>query len=175
MVARPRIRHPRPGAHGSPANLLDLYALADIPETEMFHNDRSKFIAKFASAAAHVANRRLTASETGTWLNEHFTETLAELKTLADDMFLSGVNHVFYHGCCYSPDDAAWPGWLFYAATEMNPRNAIWRDAPALNAYIARCQSVPPIRPARQRHPSLLADLRSVARSQGIKPKPDGP
>jgi hypothetical protein len=132
----------RDQAHGSPANLLDLYALADIPETEMFHNDRSKFIAKFASSAAHVANRRLTASETGTWLNEHFTETLAELKTLVDDMFLSGVNHIFYHGCCYSPDEAAWPGWLFYAATEMNPRNAIWRDATALNAYIARCQSV---------------------------------
>jgi len=129
-------------AHGSPANLLDLYALADIPETEMFHDDRSKFISKFASSAAHVANRRLVAAETGTWLNEHFTETLAGLKMLADDMFLSGVNHIFYHGCCYSPDEAAWPGWLFYAATEMNPRNAIWRDAAALNAYIARCQSV---------------------------------
>jgi hypothetical protein len=132
----------RDQAHGSPANLLDLYALADIPETEMFHTDRDKFISKFASSAAHVAGRKLTAAETGTWLNEHFTETLAELKVLFDDMFLSGVNHIFYHGTCYSPDDAAWPGWLFYAATEMNPRNAIWRDVPALNAYIARCQSV---------------------------------
>ena len=57
-------------------------------------------------------------------------------------MFVSGINHVFYHGTCYSPDDASWPGWLFYAATEMNPRNAIWHDVPWLNAYIARCQSV---------------------------------
>ena len=57
-------------------------------------------------------------------------------------MFLSGVNHIFYHGTCYSPDEAAWPGWLFYASTEMNPRNSIWHDVPALNAYIARCQSV---------------------------------
>jgi len=129
-------------AHGSPANLLDLYALADIPETEMFHTDRDKFIAKFASSAAHVAGRKLVAAETGTWLAEHFNETLAELKILADDLFLSGVNHIFYHGCCYSPDDAPWPGWLFYASTQMNPRNAIWRDAPALNRYIARCQSV---------------------------------
>ncbi len=129
-------------AHGSPGNLLDLYALADIPETEMFHNDRSTLISKFASSAAHVAGRNLTSAETGTWLKEHFTETLADVKDLVDQMFLSGVNHVFYHGTCYSPDAAAWPGWVFYASTEMNPRNSIWYDVPALNEYIARCQAV---------------------------------
>ncbi|HUA38808.1 MAG TPA: glycosyl hydrolase [Candidatus Sulfopaludibacter sp.] len=129
-------------AHGTPGNWLDLYADADIPETEMFHNDRSILISKFASSAAHVAGRPLTGAETGTWLAEHFTETLADLKYLADDMFLSGVNHIYYHGCCYSPEAAPWPGWLFYAATEMNPRNSIWHDVPALNAYIARCQSI---------------------------------
>lgn len=146
-------------AHGSPGNLLDLYALADIPETEMFgrgerdplasgfdarfaEGDRDPMISKFASSAAHVAGRRLVGAETGTWLAEHFCETLEELKCLVDLLFVSGVNHVIYHGCCYSPDDAAWPGWLFYASTQMNPRNPIWRDAPALNAYVARCQSI---------------------------------
>lgn len=129
-------------AHGSPGNLLDLYALADIPETEMFHSDRNKLISKFASSAAHVAGHKLTSAETGTWLEEHFTETLADMKYLLDDLFLSGVNHVFYHGTCYSPDEAGWPGWLFYASYEMNPRNSIWRDVPALNAYVTRCQSV---------------------------------
>lgn len=146
-------------AHGSPANLLDLYALADIPETEMFgrgdrdplasgfdarfgEGDREPLVSKFASSAAHVAGHRLVAAETGTWLAEHFCETLEEIKCLVDLLFVSGVNHVVYHGCCFSPDDAAWPGWLFYAATQMNPRNTIWRDAPALNAYIARCESI---------------------------------
>ena len=129
-------------AHGTPGNWLDLYADADIPETEMFHNDRSILISKFASSAAHVAGHPLTGAETGTWLAEHFTVTLAELKYLADDMFLAGVNHIYYHGCCYSPEAAPWPGWLFYAATEMNPRNSIWHDVPALNACVARCQSV---------------------------------
>ena len=105
-------------AHGSPGNLLDLYAVADIPETEMFHHDRNKLISKFASSAAHVAGQPLTSSETGTWLEEHFTETLADMKYLLDDLFLSGMNHVFYHGTCYSPDEAGWPGWLFYAATK---------------------------------------------------------
>jgi hypothetical protein len=129
-------------AHGSSANLLDLYAQADIPETEMFRTDRNIFVSKMASSAAHTAGRRLTASETGTWLAEHFNETLGDMKDLVDWLFLSGVNHVFYHGACYSPDEAAWPGWLFYASTEMNPRNSIWRDVPTLNGYIARCQSV---------------------------------
>ncbi len=147
-------------AHGSPANLIDLYAQADIPETEMFGRgsrnplrsgfeperftagDRSILVSKFASSAAHLAGRKLTSSETCTWMAEHFCETLEETKCFVDLMLLAGVNHVFYHGTAYSPDDAAWPGWLFYAATEMNPRNPIWRDVPALNAYVSRCQSV---------------------------------
>jgi hypothetical protein len=132
----------RDQAHGSPGNWLDLYAAADIPETEMFHADRSKLISKFASSAAHVTGKPLVSSETGTWLEEHFTEKLSDVKYLFDDMFLSGINHMFYHGCCYSPDEAGWPGWHFYASTEMNPRNSIWRDADAVNAYAARCQSI---------------------------------
>jgi hypothetical protein len=132
----------RDQAHGSPGNWLDLYATADIPETEMFHTDRNKLISKFASSAAHVTGKPLTSAETGTWLEEHFTEKLSDVKYLLDDMFLSGVNHVFYHGCCYSPDEAGWPGWHFYASLEMNPRNPIWRDVPALNTYAARVQAV---------------------------------
>ncbi len=146
-------------AHGAPANLLDLYALADIPETEMFGHggkdplvsrydadfgkaDRNPLVAKLASSAAHVKGTRLVSAEFGTWLAEHFHETPEEIKCLADLMFVSGVNHLFYHGTCFSPDDAAWPGWLFYASTEMNPRNPVWHDAPLLNAYIARMQAV---------------------------------
>jgi len=132
----------RDQAHGSPGNWLDLYADADIPETEMFHSDRDRLISKFASSAAHVTGKPLVSAETGTWLEEHFTEKLSDMKYLLDDMFLSGVNHVFYHGTCYSPDEAGWPGWDFYASTEMNPRNPIWRDVPALNTYAARCQSI---------------------------------
>ncbi|MGQ9592362.1 MAG: glycosyl hydrolase, partial [Planctomycetota bacterium] len=156
---RERGMRTRNQAHGSPGNILDLYALADIPETEMFgrgerdplrsgfdqrfgEGDRSPLVSKFASSAAHVAGRRLVSAETGTWLAEHFAETLEELKCLADLLFAAGANHLFYHGTCYSPDDAPWPGWLFYASTQMNPRNPIWRDAPALNAYIARAQAV---------------------------------
>lgn len=129
-------------AHGGPSNLLDVYAAADVPETEFFFNDKDPLIAKFSSSAAHVSGRKLVASESATWIKEHFHETLGDIKTLFDGFFVSGVNHIFYHGTVYSPKDAPWPGWLFYASTQMNPQNSIWRDAKYLNRYIARCQSV---------------------------------
>ena len=130
-------------AHGSPANWLDFYAIADIPETEMFGKDcRDILISKFASSAAHVTGKPFVAAESCTWIAEHFTETLAEVKMFIDRLFLSGVNRVFYQGCCYSPVEAPWPGWCFYASLEMNPRNPIWRDVGTVNAYITRCQSI---------------------------------
>ena len=130
-------------AHGAPSNWLDFYALADIPETEMFgKNDRDILISKFASSAAHVKGTKLVSSESCTWIDEHFCERPAEIKAFLDRLFLAGVNHVFYHGCCYSPVDAVWPGWCFYASLEMNLRNPIWREMGALNAYVTRCQSL---------------------------------
>lgn len=129
-------------AHGSPGNLLDLYAAADVPETEMFRHDRSTITSKLASSAAHIMGRKLVASETGTWLKEHFQETFADMRDLVQQLFLSGVNHIIYHGTCFSPDDAPWPGWVFYASTQLNPRNPIWRDAAAFNGWVARSQAM---------------------------------
>jgi hypothetical protein len=124
-------------AHGSPANILDLYAATDIPETEGENLTRIKF----ASSAAHVTGKPLTSAETATWQNDHFLSTLSDVKKSVDRMLLGGVNHVFYHGTAYSPQAAAWPGWLFYAAVEFNPQNPFWQDFSKLNTYGARCQS----------------------------------
>ena len=130
-------------AHGAPSNWLDFYALADIPETEMFgKGDRDILISKFASSAAHVKGTRLVSAESCTWIDEHFCERPREIKEFIDRLFLAGVNHVFYHGLNYSPVDAPWPGWCFYASLEMNPRNPIWREVKSLNDYITRCQSI---------------------------------
>jgi alpha-L-rhamnosidase len=124
-------------AHGSPANLLDLYAASDIPETE--GNDWPRF--KWATSAAHVAGRRLVSAEAATWLGEHFRSTLADVRAAVDKFFVAGVNHIVYHGTAYSPRSEAWPGWQFYASVEFNPRNPWWTDFSALNAYVTRVQS----------------------------------
>ena len=125
-------------SHGSPANLLDLYAASDIPEQE-----GSDLLAiKLASSAAHVTGKPLASAETGTWLNEHFLSTLAELKSTVDTFLLSGINHNCYHGTAFSPLDDPWPGFQFYASVELNPRNPFWSDFALVNGYATRAQSI---------------------------------
>ena len=87
-------------AHGAPGNLLDLYAAADIPETEMYgrldhpgppmHPFTDAMSAKLASSAGHVAGRKLIAAESFTWLDNHFHTTLDQMKTQID-RFLVGA------------------------------------------------------------------------------------
>ena len=56
-------------AHGAPANLLDFYAAADIPETEMFNTARNILMSKFASSPAHVRGGGLVSAESCTWID----------------------------------------------------------------------------------------------------------
>ena len=146
-------------AHGSPANLIDCYAAVDIPEIEGFglsdfgikglrqdpgktrKNDSDFSMLKYAPSAAHICGKPYTSSETFTWLTEHFRTSLSQLKPDIDLMFCAGVNHMFFHGTCYSPKDDEWPGWKFYASIDMSPTNSIWRDAPFFMDYVTRCQS----------------------------------
>lgn len=145
-------------SHGSPANIIDLYAAVDIPECESFGqsdfnipglvkngpsrpSDADPTVLKFASSAAHVAGKPLTSAETLTWLTEHFRTSLARCKPEIDQMFCSGVNHVYFHGSPYSPKNVEFPGWLFYASINMSPTNSIWTDADGLFRYIARTQA----------------------------------
>lgn len=124
-------------AHGSPANILDLYAASNIPETEGTDIIR----AKMASSAANVTKKKLISSESATWLNEHFVSTLSDIKEAVDRYFISGVNHIFYHGTSYSPHDEDWPGWLFYASVHLNERNPNWEQFSDFNRYVTHVQS----------------------------------
>ena len=146
-------------AHGSPANLIDCYAAVDIPEIEGFglsefgikglrqdpgktrKNDSDFSMLKYAPSAAHICGKPYTSSETFTWLTEHFRTSLSQLKPDIDLMFCAGVNHMFFHGTCYSPKNDPWPGWKFYASIDMSPTNSIWRDTPYFMQYVERCQS----------------------------------
>jgi len=124
-------------AHGSPANILDLYAASHIPETEGTNPMRIKM----ATSAGHVTGKPLIACEAATWLDEHFKANLADAKQNFDRYLAHGVNHIVYHGTPYSPKDAEWPGWMFYAAVHFAPTNSLWPDMKALNDYVTNCQS----------------------------------
>lgn len=148
-------------AHGAPANLLDLYAASDVPETEFFGSkpygipgyrvdpdyevkrfgEPDAFVIKWAASAAHVAGRKMVSCETATWLGNHFKVALSQVKPIVDECLVSGVNHIFYHGVPYSPPAAEFPGWLFYASTNFNQQSHFWPFLPQLNAYIERSQS----------------------------------
>jgi hypothetical protein len=147
-------------SHGSPANILDLYAASDIPESEFFGSkpydipgyrqdpdyEESRFgkpniaVLKLASSPAHIFNKKLVSSETATWLGNHFKVSLSQIKPIIDESFLGGINHVFFHGVPYTPPAEVFPGWLFYASTNFNFNSHFWGQLPLLNAYIARAQ-----------------------------------
>ena len=149
-------------AHGSPGNLIDLYSLADIPETESFGRSNfpipglrqdadyqeeafgkpSPHCMKFASSAANLSSRRLVSSESATWLGDHFKVSLSQVKPQVDELFVSGINHVFYHGITYSPPEKPFPGRLFYASTNFGPHSHFWDELPALNRYVTNCQQI---------------------------------
>ena len=156
-------------AYGSSANLLDFFAIADIPETFMAgyghspdddslvsrldgrisHGDRDILVAKFASSAAHVKRAIeggeepvLVSAESCIMMSEGFCETLEGVKGFIDRLFLAGVNHIYYHGMCYSPEGAQWPGWSLGESFEASPANPIWHDMGALNSAVTRVQSV---------------------------------
>ena len=115
-----------------------MYATVDIPEIEGIEALRIKM----ATSAGHVTGKKLVSSESATWLNEHFESNLADIKAAVDLFMLQGVNHIFFHGTSYSPPMEPWPGWLFYAAVHLNPRNSLWPHFSALNDYIKRTQSI---------------------------------
>ncbi|MBR1877609.1 MAG: glycosyl hydrolase family 2 [Paludibacteraceae bacterium] len=145
-------------SHGSPANLLDMYGAVDIPEIEGFglsdfgiqglrtdsltrpnYSDLSML--KYPASVAHFYGKPLVTAETFTWLTEHWRTSLSQCKPDFDLMMVAGVNRCYFHGTAYSPETAPWPGYLFYAAMEMNPQNTIWRDVPAFTAYMQRVQA----------------------------------
>ncbi|WP_244156241.1 glycosyl hydrolase [Maribacter ulvicola] len=146
-------------AHGSPGNLIDLYASADIPESETFGampydipglrrekedsrpGDADPVMIKFSSSAAHISGKPLTSSETFTWLRDHFKTAVSQCKPEVEDLFINGVNHVFLHGTTYSPQRAQWPGWKFYASVNFNSNLAPTGDHKELLSYITNCQS----------------------------------
>ena len=152
-------------AHGSPGNLLDFYAAADIPEAEQFgcgplvlsgreplvtipkpvsHEVavEEMFICTLASSAAQLTGKPLVSAEAFTWLGEHGATPLDHIRAEVDELFLAGVNHIFCHGTAASPADVPWPGWMFYASNHFGPTNPWFAHLKPLTDYVARSQSL---------------------------------
>ncbi|MCX6226501.1 MAG: glycosyl hydrolase [Bacteroidia bacterium] len=136
-----------------PGNELDINALYDIPQADM-GGPRDWFIrngdyatdhffrrAKIPASAAHILGKPLVSSETLTCMGPILNTPLEAIKEKIDYDFVAGVNHTMFHGISYSPAEARWPGWLFYAGTHLGSFNPMWRQGKQLCDYITRCQS----------------------------------
>ena len=157
----PAIAGAQPGPRRARRTCWISYAAADIPETEAFGPSHFPFPACTPSRTCPRTSASRTRCSPSwpprprTWPAGRWSPRRAppgwasisrwrpsQVKPELDKLFLAGVNHVFLHGVTYSPADAPWPGWLFYASTDFGPESGFWRAMPALSAYVARTQAM---------------------------------
>jgi hypothetical protein len=134
-------------AHGTPADVLKAYGVADIPEGESWIGGDKWLVRtstrKLASSAAHIYGKKICSAEAYTWLRKpRFMETLEQMKLATDVLFLEGINHIVGHGYPYSPPSAGIPGWVFYASSLINHNQTWWEYIPYLNRYIERTSRI---------------------------------
>ncbi len=138
----------------APTDLLRAYGMLDVLEIEGFgqagiNSPYYKTLdPRLASSGAHVYGKSLVSCESFTWLKEHFTASIDDVKNEADQIILCGVNRIIYQGYAFSPPGAGVPGWQFYASIELNHNNPWWHLASEVNGNIARnaflsCQGYP--------------------------------
>lgn len=97
---------------------------------------------KVASSIAHVAGKRIVASEAYTsspgaarWQNHPYS-----LKPEGDRAFCAGVNQFVFHTFAHQPYPATGPGFtFFYWGLNFNRGNTWWPIADAWMAYLTRC------------------------------------
>jgi hypothetical protein len=123
--------------HGSPTDLLEAYAAADIPETEALLFPTT--FARIPASAAVLTSKPIVSSETFTCMYGfpavHFgNEQIADLKLLADAVFAHGVNHIVWHGTPFNPIGARN---RFFATVHVGPDAAFAEHLPEFNRYLA--------------------------------------
>jgi hypothetical protein len=125
--------------YGIPPATVASNAHADLAEGEG-SQWKTLSATRWASSANHLFGRAVTSSETWTWLHSPvFRATPLDMKAEADRHFLQGVNQLIGHGWPYSPENAEYPGWRFYAAGAFNEKNPWWIVMPDITRYLQRC------------------------------------
>ena len=100
---------------------------------------------KVASSIAHVAGKKVVASESYTsspaaarWQHHPFS-----LKPDGDRAFCAGVNQFVFHTFAHQPYEAVGPGFtFFYWGLNFNRGNTWWPVADVWMSYLARCNTL---------------------------------
>jgi hypothetical protein len=130
-------------AYGVPAVPQRTYQEVDLPGTEQY--DWKNFsVGRWASSAAHFYGRKRVLSEYATWagIPNRFSDTLADLKLIADLQFITGLTELGVSTLPYSPPSAGIPGWQDYSGAAFGLNQSWWPFFHNLTAYIHRASYV---------------------------------
>lgn len=138
-------------AHGGYADVLDAYAMADVPEAESLYAGGSYDFLRLSASAAHVGGKRYVSNETFPSVGA-LSLSENEARLLMGRAFSAGINRLVHHGNAYPyfhqdgqrwypfhplPDSAFTTGPLDIAF-DIHPGADIWASLRALNAWSAR-------------------------------------
>ena len=123
----------------SPTDVMEAYAMVDIPETEAMLNN--PVYSRIVSSAAALAGRKIVSSETFTCMygfpDKYIREEqTADLKMVSDALFAQGVNQIFWHGMPFNRvgEDTV----NFFASVYVGRKGSLTPELPELNEYIRK-------------------------------------
>ena len=134
--------------YGLPMDYMGAAGDADIPETEnMVFGGGSEGGLKMVSSGAMLYNKPLVSAESGVHINRALMVTPQKLRTTADKLLSSGVNHIIWHGSPYKYEVAGNPWQPFYNSmigvnfsSDLYEDNVFWNELADVNQYVQRAQ-----------------------------------
>ncbi len=141
----------RTQAYGLKVDVIKAAGHVHIPETEALYGGGSEMSLRMVSSGAHLYNRPVVSAESFVHQGMDYMTTPQKLYIGANKLFVSGVNHIIYHGMPYrfggpeygetrwAPFSSPFLGMASFSsnASEADP---FWADTSRVNDYIARCQ-----------------------------------
>jgi hypothetical protein len=124
---------------GAPADVMTLYSLPDIPETEaMLNNPRYGRIVSSSAVSLQKILYRVRPLPACMGFRQPILrqEQTADLKMVADALFAQGINHLVYHGMPYNP--AGSDSIDFLRPLISDRTEAVTPELPAFNSYIEK-------------------------------------
>ena len=154
--AHPRGIFLRLQAHGGYGDYLDVYEIADIPESEGLFAGGSYDFLKLASSAGHTAGHTIISSESFVAMScSPRSLSLEDFHLLAGRAFSAGITRIIHHGHPYGyvrEDGQQWypfkglpdPGSIspLPFSSWIDPGHPAWPDLPAFNRELARLSYV---------------------------------
>ena len=134
--------------YGLPMDYMGAAGDADIPETEnMVFGGGSEGGLKMVSSGAMLYNKPLVTAESGVHLGRALMVTPQKLRSTADKLLSSGVNHLIWHGSPYKYEAAGNPWQPFYNSmigvnfsSDLYEENVFWDELADVNQYVQRAQ-----------------------------------